>query len=258
MNLDEFGKWSPYNDDNPKYSSDEYNRSFLKERFECPDEYEGSDYDEYYSVPKMSDSFEFKKDKEDRLDKKNGKDKNKRQLRQNLIRQVVCLAAGSVIITTSYQSMAARQQQVPVPDVPFVEQTVEPNTDTPPVEQPQETAEPVPEVLSPHWIWSDDRQTVILELLDSVGNVVKSIHANVSISEEAAVCTAAGLRTYTATVIDGSDLYTDTQEEVLPPLGHIFDDGQALVLVNGQTAMSFTCTRCHEDFTITTSMTEND
>ena len=243
MNLDEFGKWSPYNSDNPKYAPDEYNRSFIKERFECPKEYEGSDFDEYYSVPKMTDSFEFKKEK-DVSDDKKSKDKNTRQLRQNMIRQVACLAAGSVVITTSYQSVIKQQQQAAVPDVPSYSQTDE--------------AEDNRLELSSNWVWSDDFTSATLELSDKDGNIITKIGANIEVSGEEATCNKEGTRISTATPEYEDENYSDEKSEEILPLGHDFDEGKEVVLQNGNKAMTFKCSRCHEEFTVETSMTEND
>lgn len=250
MNIKEFGKWPPYNRDNPQYSGDEYNPTFIKERFDCPDEYSGSDFNEYYGVPRMYEAPYEKQDKSEPADK-DKKDKNTRQLRQNMLRQVVGLVAGSVVITTSYQA-AVQQRQAQAQEVnPPYEQT---QTITPEQEEPAEE----PLVLSPSWKWSDDYQTVTLELLDADGNRIREIPATVSVSDVEATCVAEGERTYTATAEDDGNDYSDSRSETLPPLGHAFDDGKEIVLENGQSAMTFECNRCHEHFTIETSMTENE
>ena len=246
MNKKEYGSWSPFNKDNPKYSPDEYNRSFIKERFEPAGEYDGSDFDEYYQPPKMADSYNYNSDKKEESDKK-GKNKNFQQLRQNLFGRVVCLAAGSVIITTSYQSVMKQQQNIPESPI------------TPPYVQTQDIpAEDERLELSPNWNWSDDKQTVILELCDADGNLIKEITATVSISDAEATCNKEGERTYTATAEDGDNTYSDTKTEPLAPLGHDFDEGKETVLGNGETAITFECNRCHEQFTFETSMTENE
>ena len=243
MKLKEYGSWSPYNKDNPKYDPDEYNRSFIKERIECPKSFENSDFDEYYSVPKMSESFDYDKKKED---KKGRKSDNSSKIRQNMVSRVVCLAAGSVVVATSYQSVIKQQQATP-PDI------------VPPYKQSQDIpAEDEPIELSPNWKWSDDKQTVILELLDSEGNVVEEITAVVDIVTDEPTCNKEGLATYTATAEYEEDTYTDSATETLPALGHDFDDGREVSLENGKTATAFTCDRCHEEFTFETSMSEND
>ena len=238
MKLKEFGSWSPYNKDNPKYNPDEYNRSFIKERFECPQEYEGSDFDEYYSVPSMSDSLNFEQTSE-----KKSKDRS-RQMRQNMIQRVVCLAAGSVVITTSYQSVIRQQQQPANPDVPSYSQT--------------EKAEEDHLELRPNWVWSDDFSAVVLELSDKNGNIIAQINADISILEEPATCNKEGVRTYTAKADYENETYSDEKSEQILPLGHDFGEGEEVVLGNGNTAITFECKRCHEQFTFKTSMTEND
>ena len=243
MKLKEYGSWSPYNKDNPKYDPDEYNRSFIKERFECPKSFENSDFDEYYSVPKMSESFEYDKKKED---KKGRKSDNSRRFRQNMISRVVCLAAGSVVVATSYQSVIKQQQAIPQDIVPPYKQSQDVSPEDEPIE------------LSPNWEWSDDKQTVILKLLDSEGNVVEEISAVIDVSADDPICNKDGLATYTATAKYKGETYTDSVTEVIPALGHDFDEGREVVLENGQTVMKFTCNRCHEEFTFETSMSEND
>ena len=236
MNLKEYGKWSPYNKDNPKYDPDEYNRSFIKERYEPPTQQESSDYDEYYQPPGMTEAFNFERKQSTKSEKKN---KDTRRLRTNMIRQVVTLAAGSVVITSSYTAVMQQKQAL--------QQAVPSYTQT------QETVE-----MQPNWKWSDDKQTVILELRDADGNIIKDITATVSFSDVEATCNKEGERTYTATAEDEGKQYSDTQTETLPPLGHAFDDGKEVVLSNNQQALTFECTRCHEQFTIQTSIKEND
>ena len=245
MNKKEYGSWSPFNKDNPKYSPDEYNRSFIKERFEPAGEYDGSDFDEYYQPPKMADSYNYNSDKKEKESDKKGKNKNSQKLRQNLLGRVVCLAAGSVVVATSYQSV--------------INQQATPPAIVPPYSQSQDVpAEDEPIKLSTNWNWSDDYQTVILELCDADGNIIKEITATVSISDAEATCNKEGERTYTATAEDGDNTYSDTKTEPLAPLGHDFGEGKETALENGETAITFECNRCHEQFTIGTSMAETD
>ena len=244
MNKKEYGSWSPFNKDNPKYSPDEYNRSFIKERFEPAGEYDGSDFDEYYQPPKITDSFNFEKKKSE--EKTGKKSKSARQLRQNMIRQVVCLAAGSVVITTSYQSVIKQQQA-----------QMQPDNNSSYTQDVSENEEPI--VLSPTWKWSDDNSTVILELTDPDGKLVKEIPATVSVEDEVeATCNKEGTRIYTATIEDENNTYTDSRSATVDPLGHDFNGGEEVVLQTGHTAITFGCNRCGEEFTIETSMTEND
>ena len=169
-----------------------------------------------------------------------------------MLRQVVGVLVGSVIIVTTYQAMAERQN---VPDSPAVVQAENQTPDTP---SKQDQTNPEPIQLVPNWKWSDDKQTVILELSDLNGNLIKEITATVSVSETAATCNQEGQKTYTATVEDEDKQYSDSQSETLPPLGHTFDGGKETVLENGKTVIVFECTRCHEQFTFEMSMTEID
>ena len=239
MNIKEYGSWSPYNRDNPKYAGDEFNRSLLKERFDVPNGYSANEVDEYYRVPNMAEAYAYTGKKEEAKQSNQAKQsKNARQLRQNLIRQVVAFAAGSVVIVSSYQSVIRQQASA----------------------QPSDGGEANDPAVSyvANWTWSDDNETVTVVLSDSQGNPVKEIAAVVDVSQEDATCNAEGTKTYTATAEENGTTYTDSRSETLPPLGHDFSEGQEVVLANGQTAMTFTCDRCHEEFTIVTSMTEND
>ena len=244
MNIKEFGRWTPYNasGDDPRYAADEYNRSFIKERYEVPGEYENSDFDEYYSVPGMTDTT-YGQQKDSEKSDKDKKERAKRQLRQNMIRQVVVMAAGSVVITTSYQAAVRRQQAQPVGGV---------------VQAAEQSDSADSASFTANWKWSEDNQTATLQLLDAKGNLIKEINATIIVSEEAATCNKEGTKTYTATASYKKETYSDKKEETLKPLGHDFDEGEKVILDNGQTATHFTCARCHEEFTIITSMKEND
>jgi len=270
MKSREFGTWPPRNalGADRQHLYDEYNRAFKKERPPQPKEYASSDIEEYYRVPEMKDvSGNPYEQNREALSKRSDRDKNANAAKRNLaLRQVVGLLVGSVIVVTTYQTMAA-QRQTP-PEQPAIVETDAPS-DTPsgpsgapsdPTVMPTEPTEltEAASALLPSWTWSEDRQTVVVELFDADGNLIETLPAEVSISEEAATCNREGLRTYTATVESEDSTYTDTQTEAIPPLGHAFDNGRATILENGQTAMVFTCTRCHEQFTIATSFTEND
>lgn len=125
-------------------------------------------------------------------------------------------------------------------------------------QSPTESEDGSTETLSSKWRWSADKQIAYLELYDSDGTLIESIPATVRVSEEPATCTQEGRRIFKATAVYEKVTYSDTRTEALSPLGHVFDSGKETVLENGETAMIFTCTRCHEEFTIVTSYTEND
>ena len=254
MKSREFGAWPPRNIFGAQRQKlyDEYNRALKKERPEQPKEYASSGVEEYYRVPEMKDvsgnPYEQNSGVVSERSKKSRK--SKPMQRQLLLRQVAGVLVGSVIVVTTYQAMA--EQKAP-PDIPAIVETTEDNTKTTP--DPTDAAQVS---LFPNWQWSEDNQTVILELFDTNGNLVKELPAVVSVSETAAACNKEGLKTYTAAVEDEDKTYSDTRTEPLPPLGHAFTDGKEVVLENGQTAVTFECDRCHEQFTITISMTENE
>ena len=211
--------------------------------------------------------------------------------RRRIAQQVVCIIAGSTIIVSAYQAMMNQPQPEPahlpaivdtddrtddtdiddiIPDeettVPAEETTVPeegttaPKYETaPPNKEETTTTTPSEEVTyTPKWVWSSDKKSATLELYDSDGNLVHSIPATVSVKTKDATCTKEGLKTYTATAEYDGKTYSDTTTETLDALGHSFDDGKEVTQDDGSTAMVFECKRCHEQFKITNSMSEND
>ena len=270
MKSREYGTWPPRNGLNAERQKnyDPYNRSMKGEAFLHVDEYADTDIEEYYRVPAQKDvtGDPNKQDREALSKRSDQSRKDKATKRQLVIRQVVGILVGSVIVVTSYQARAQQQaasdtpapkepdkQEQVVPPVPADTDTVV-DTDT----DVSDTTEPAAVTLLPGWVWSKDKKTVVLQLSDEDGNLIKEIAADVSVSVVAAKCTKEGERIYTATAKDEDKTYSDTQTESIAPLGHSFDKGKATVLENGQEAMTFECTRCHEKFTIATSITEND
>ena len=246
MKVREFGAWPPQNAPGikRKNSVDEFNRSFKGKQFTSHPEYASREVEEYYRVPEIKEVGPKQFDQQDDVSgsgkKKDRQGKNTNQLRQNMLRQVAGLVAGSVVITTSYQAVIQQQQQVEQPAI------VQEQTDVDPVR------------VSTNWKWSEDNETVILEISGPDGKLIKTITAVVSVAEIPATCNKEGIKTYTATAEDGDKTYSDTRSEPLAPLGHDFDEGKVLVLEDGRTVMTFECARCHEQFTIGTSMAEND
>lgn len=254
MKSREFGTWPPRNvlGADRQHLYDEYNRAFKRERPPQPKEYASSDVAEYYRVSEMKDvTGDPNQQSHEALSQISDRGNNaKASRRQLMLRQAICLLAGSVVIVTTYQAMAAQQSPS---DSPAIVVPDKENTDRQPGQEDDAQS-----MLSPSWKWSEDNQTAVLELYDSEGNLIDEIPVSVSVSEEPATCNREGLKTYTAAAERDGYSYTDTQSEPIPPLGHTFDSGTSTVLDNGQTAMVFTCTRCHEQFTVATSYTEND
>lgn len=252
MKSREYGTWRPKNALGVERQKlyDPYNRFLKKERNERAKEYACSDVEEYYHVPATKD-VSGNPYEEDEKAKQQGKSKNvdkARSMRQQLLRQVMGVLVGSVIVVTTYQTMDAKRQAAA--ETPAVVESTEAgdhgSDDTGKVS------------LSANWIWADDNSTVTVMISDENGNLVKELSVPVAISEEAATCNKEGLKTYTATVEEDGNTFSDSRTEVLQPLGHDFGEGVESDGDNGETLVTFECSRCHEHFTFTTSMTEND
>jgi len=150
---------------------------------------------------------------------------------RNLIPKVVLVVAGSVVVVTSYQTMkeheAAKANQTPV--------VAEAKID-----------------------WGTEDSGAKFSLWDKDGNLIKEITAVVVTTEVDATCTKEGKITYTATAEDGDKTYSDTRTETIAPTGHSFGEGKEIILENGDHTIEFECSECHEKFTITTSVEEDE
>ena len=266
MKSREYGTWPPRNGLNPERQKlyDPYNRALKGEPYLHVNEYASMDVEEYYRVPAQKDMSgdPYERDRESRPGQSKQSGNAKQMKRMNMIRQVACMVAGSVIITTSYTAAIQRQQEQPIEPVVSVE-PADPDTSTPalPIVSEPVSDEPVseePTDVRQTWQWSDDHRSATLVITDAQGEVLAEIPAAVNVVSLPASCTTAGSVTYTATAEPDGESVTDTYVEIEPALGHAFDQGEEIVLENGHTAMHFECSRCHEEFTIENQMTEND
>ena len=266
MKSREYGTWPPRNGLNEERQKlyDPYNRALKGEPYLHVDEYAGMDVEEYYRVPETKDvsGNPYEQNRESRPGQSKRSDNAKQMRRMNMIRQVACVVAGSVIITTSYTAAIQRQQEQPIEPVVSVE-PAEPGTSTPdlPIVSEPVSDEPVseePTDVRQTWQWSSDHRSATLVITDAQGKVLAEIPAAVSVIQLPPTCNTDGTVTYTATAEQDGERYSDAYVETKPALGHAFDQGEEIVLENGHTAMHFECSRCHEEFTIENQMTEND
>ena len=261
MKVKEYGAWPSRNilSGGQQNSFDEFNREYKKVRYKSAEEFASRNVKEYNHYPEYMDLTAADDDNQQQFGQGSGalgKTNDARKKRMRTLQQVVCLVAGSTIIVSSYQAMINQQADaMPQPAPPAIVQEVEDN----PV-----PAEPVPEepavvqVASVEWIWDDVNKTATARLLDSEGNLIEEVPAEIGITTVDPTCNKEGTKTYTASVERDDETFTDSKSEAIQPLGHSFDDGKETVLDNGQSAMVFECKRCHEHFTIATSSSEKD
>ena len=253
MKAREYGAWPSRNtlSGGQRHSFDEYNRDYKKaDIYTSAEEYACRNVKEYHHYSEYNETYAEEREKK-RLEKKDSK--NSQASRMRVMQQIICVIAGSTIIVTSYQSMKNRELQAEAmqqPEPPAAVQEVE---DNPVFEEPV-----IPPVASVEWIWDDETKTAMARLLDSEGNLIEEVPAEIGITTVDPTCTKEGTKTYTASVERDDQTFTDEKTEALQPLGHSFDNGKDTVLDSGQGAKEFECTRCHEHFTIATSATEND
>ena len=197
MKVKGFGAWQPKDGSNGGYrkSGDGYNKS-LKKDWSGPKKIWENDTNGYKHTPEMLDLE--KEQSDDSKNKSKDNLKRKKESRQRLLRQVVGVTVGSVVVVTSYQTMVDKRAQKPEP---VTEPTTSPVA---PVEEP--------ETLYPVWNWSDDNQTVTVELNDKDGKLVIELSAAVnSATTQEATCNAEGVLTYTAKVEKDGKEYSDSR-----------------------------------------------
>ena len=201
-------------------SYDEFNKAFKgQERNPRAQEYASQGLEEYHHY---SERAEYKENSDESKSKQ--KQEQKRSSTSNAIRnvigRVVAVVAGAVILVTTYTTMTV--------------------------------------VSSNNWIWSSDMQTVSVELVRRDGVVIKELPAVVTVTQQDPVCNQTGLKTFTATAEDEDEVvYSDVRYETLSPLGHDHYVVEETIL-DGQIIRVYECSRCHERFTITIDIDDND
>ena len=204
-----------------KPSFDEFNKSFKgQERNPKAKEFASQGLDEYHHYSERAEYKENKDDSKNKEQKQQKKHSSKSNMIKNVVGRVAAVAASAVVIVSTYASITG--------------------------------------VDSTKWHWSEDNQTVSVELVRRDGDVIKELTADVSVEIIEPVCNAEGLKTYTATALDEDDVvYTDVHTETLSPLNHdriIIEEK----IENGQIIRVYECSRCHERFTITIGINENE
>ena len=250
-------------------SYDEFNREYKKVRYTSAQEYACRNVKEYNRYPEYKDMTGDDDNRDQQISVTGAalqygtaaKAVNSILKRRRIAQQVVCIIAGSTIIVSAYQAMMNQPLPEPAP-LPAIVDTDDHSDDRDTediIPEDETTTAPVAAVTyTPKWIWSSDRKSVTLELYDSDGKLVHQLPATVSVTTKDATCTKEGLKTYTASAEYGGKTYSDTATETLSALGHSFDDGKEVTQDDGSTVMVFECERCHEQFKIANSMSEND
>ena len=257
MNAKEFEAWLARNvsrGGRPN-SVDEYNRAFKKERPDSAEEYASRNVKEYhyYSETKGLNS-EQDEDSNDQSKSDKNKQKSKQrsnsQLTRNLVSRFIGIAMGAMIVANGYQAMGGNLPfDLPITFFPAAEETPKPDDGG----DDHGTG-----LLLANWVWSEDHMSATLRLTDDKGTLVKELPAAVNVVRTEPGCSTEGSAVYTASAEDGGDSYSDSYTEILPAQGHIFDGGTTSVSEDGKIVVIFECTHCHEQFTITTTVTENE
>lgn len=269
MKSKEFGSWasSKMSGGGFRTPNDAFNKSLKGEPYRRYREYASSDLDEYHHYPEIKDLTSEEEEKKRREQSEQSQSKSKNQsskagkqsgrITRNLVSRVVAITAGTVVLVNTNPVLAER--------FPFLQVSSILGDDTPGQTVPYDPdkTDPAPVtpagVLAANWAWSEDHESATLELVNEEGTVIATVPATVSVEQEKAeTCTEEGVKTYMASATQEGTEYSDSYSEAVPPLGHAFGNAEIHTLDNGQTEIIFECTNCHEQFTISTSIEEND
>jgi hypothetical protein len=217
---------------NKKQKGNERNKR--AEEYPCKDVEEFQKYQERHNLKKEDD----KKDNSTQSTNKKRNQQNNAIKKQNLIRnvakqiisKVVLVVVGAIIIVVSYTAVTERDKVIA--QEPLVASTV--------------------------WTWDENKETATVDLLDENDNLIVQLPTTITVVTVDATCTKDGSITYTAKALKGDKEYTDTKIEIIEALGHHFGEGTETILENGNHATVYECDRCHEKFTIETSVTEEE
>jgi len=340
MRIGQFNRRTPRNGiRGGKRSADtEFNIAFKKERHPNPPQYAGKKVKEFNRFPEMKDLRAQQSGKErgqtfseQRLKRQRSKGRTQ-DLARKFARQIVYLAVGSVIVTSSYQSMveARKSEKNRLPDQNVI---VSGDTDPADVGMDQNNTEQtgkdgqigaqdgdqsntqgeggngdsgsngtngssgiaegngaessngsdnssgnseaadsgIDEDNSnrgdsdndnsddstgdsngePVWTWESDNSSATVQI-----SGVGSATATITSTEDPALCTTEGTITFTATAELDGKTYTDTRTETIPATGHTFGAAQTTTNSDGTITMTYHCSACNQDFTITFGITE--
>ena len=240
-------------------SFDQYHKAFKgTERNPRAEEYASRNIPEYHHYPEVQD---LTSEEDQQKDAKARRERNeKRRRRQRLGQQLAVLVVGSVIIVNTYNARVAKRAEIQAAELEDADGsgTSGDGTDGTGGSSGQDGSSDaaVSSDVSISWKWSEDGRSATLVITDSSGDVIDEVEATVAVSEEPATCKTDGRLISTATAVWEGQTYSDVRDEVLPALGHSFDDGKEVVLENGRTSMQYECTRCHERFDIITTVEE--
>ena len=245
MNAKEWEAWLKRNAPIPGMprSYDQFNRSSKGTSFHSAPEYAMMHVDERHSYPSTVDLRERETEEEEqpqqpsiaKKKQKNSGSKARSSTRSvaksigNVATKVMVAVGGAAVVVTGYTALAEIESSQP------------------------------PLVAKLNWTWAEDNLSASAKLYDSEDIYLKELPAVVKDEHLEATCTQDGNITYTATIKDDDDsIYTDKHIVVLPALGHIHDEGVEEHLENGDTVITYECTRCHEKIVITISGAEEE
>lgn len=248
MRAKEFGSWESKDTSKGGFHSygDGFNRELKGQPYQKYKEYAESGLEEYHKYSETKDlaaEEEEKKKNEDKSSRKDSKSKNSKvqnstsKMVRNLAGRFAAITVGTVVLVNTNPVLAER---FPFLKIASTEQT-----------------EPPAQTISENWKWSDDKETVTLEFVNEDGTVVKELAAVVSVFEEPATCNTEGTKVYTAKAEEDETTYTDSRSEALPPIGHNWSLTETVELENGQ-KFTFECANCHEQYSVSTNVQEND
>lgn len=252
MKVKGFGAWLSQNvpKGGRRAAGDEYNLSYKKVRYKGPPEYPQQG-DEYYHYDEIKDISKKEKleDKKSNSSSGSGSSKDRSRstsrMRANFVGRVAAMSVGTIVLVNTNPVLAERLPFLKVENLGLSVFS-------------SSKSDPEEDIIIENWRWSEDYTTATLELTNGKGKLIGEYPATVTEVTVAATCTKEGSKTYTASVEteDEDKTYSDSRSETLPPLGHTWDEGKVVIVEDGKYEVVYECTECHEHFTITASVEE--
>lgn len=201
-------------------SYDEFNKSFKGcERNPRAKEYASQGIKGYHHYNERAEVV-YEEDDDDKKPEEKKRNQSTSNIVKNIVSKFAAAIAGTAVLVATYTTMTVVDSQ--------------------------------------NWLWSDDMQSVSVELVRSDGNILRELPATITITQDDPTCNQTGLKTYTATAEDEDEtIYTDVRYETLSPLGHKHFVASE-TSENGHVTIVYECSRCHEQFIVTMDIDEND
>ncbi|MCR5608528.1 MAG: hypothetical protein K6G26_05645 [Lachnospiraceae bacterium] len=169
-----------------------------------------------------------------------------KNIKKQLLKQVIGMVMGSVIVVNSYITMTdARKAEAK-------DRSANAGTNV----DFNDTGDNAEENsgISIQWKWSDDYKKA--DMIINKDSGTEEIAAKITAKVKEATCVKTGEIIYTAKAEYDGKSYTDKKMEILEATGHSFGEGKTISNEDGSIIMDYECNNCHKHFSIDISVEE--